>query len=264
VYDTKFPADPVTLNDIAHDVDDRLGYTVYIPENGEYIPYLVLTNNYNEDGNCLLLRKHVLDEGMVFNIVDSSTFDIDGYISGYYENSHIDKFLNGEFLGTLSEIDDKIIDSEILITHIDSILVNGKETLVITRKVFLLSYTEVVGWEQLNAVEGFHIPYFKQVNRSLIFTRSDEEAMALRVATNSSGEPMSWWLRTPFTTDAHLVYGVSLNGGSAVLNIGGTEVTAFGQDMYKFSVRPAFCLPRDTPIYQGDIDGGKGYFLTLE
>ena len=50
------------LEDIAYDVNPSGEYTVYLEENGIYKPYLVLTNNYN--GNCLLLRKHVLNENM--------------------------------------------------------------------------------------------------------------------------------------------------------------------------------------------------------
>lgn len=45
--------EPTKLEDIAYDVNESYGYTVYLKENDEYVPYLVLTNNYN--GNCLLL-----------------------------------------------------------------------------------------------------------------------------------------------------------------------------------------------------------------
>ncbi len=49
-----------TISDIAYDRIFRSDYTVYIKENDEYAPYLVLTNNYN--GNTLLLRQYLLDE----------------------------------------------------------------------------------------------------------------------------------------------------------------------------------------------------------
>lgn len=45
------PKAPKTLKDLAYDSDKRLGYTIYIPENGKLEPYLVLTKNYYKQGN---------------------------------------------------------------------------------------------------------------------------------------------------------------------------------------------------------------------
>jgi len=39
------------VRDIAYDVDSGFGYTVYVEENERYIPYLVLTTNYNDMGD---------------------------------------------------------------------------------------------------------------------------------------------------------------------------------------------------------------------
>src|SRR4051812_34861272 len=63
-----------TLKDIAFDVNKKSGYTVYIKENSAYVPYLVLTSDYN--GQALLLRKELLNESHTFND------DISGY-AGY-------------------------------------------------------------------------------------------------------------------------------------------------------------------------------------
>ena len=37
-------------------------YTIMIEENGDMIPYYVLTDNYNGSRSCLLLRKNLLQE----------------------------------------------------------------------------------------------------------------------------------------------------------------------------------------------------------
>jgi hypothetical protein len=52
---------------LAYDSDKRLGYTIYIPENGKLEPYLVLTKNYYKQGNVLLIRKYVLEAAIPHN-----------------------------------------------------------------------------------------------------------------------------------------------------------------------------------------------------
>ncbi len=61
------PKAPKTLKDLAYDSDKRLGYTIYIPENGKLEPYLVLTKNYYKQGNVLLIRKYVLEVPLPHN-----------------------------------------------------------------------------------------------------------------------------------------------------------------------------------------------------
>lgn len=46
-YVTNKNTTPKTIYEIAYDVNDTYGYTVYIEENSIYVPYLVLTNNDN-------------------------------------------------------------------------------------------------------------------------------------------------------------------------------------------------------------------------
>ncbi len=59
------PPPPKVLSDLAYDVNEAFGYTVYIEENGKPTPYLVLTNNYG--GNVLLLRQRLLDDLVKYN-----------------------------------------------------------------------------------------------------------------------------------------------------------------------------------------------------
>ena len=84
----------LTIKNIAYDVNKKLGYTIYLRENEQYVPYLVLTNDYG--GNVLLLRKHLLDETETYNGQTATP--------SYYEDSEIDKFLNNVFSETLSKI----------------------------------------------------------------------------------------------------------------------------------------------------------------
>lgn len=58
---------------------------IYIEEKAGFVPYIVLTNDYN--GKTLLLRKEILPENR----------RVSDY-SAYYEESEIDNYLMGEFL----------------------------------------------------------------------------------------------------------------------------------------------------------------------
>ena len=230
---------PLTINDIAYNFFKSSGYTVYIQESLEYFPYLVITNDYNN--NCLLLRENLLNEHKSYE-------NELHYIPSYYENSKIDLFLNNEFLSSLSStIQDKITDSTITITDEETIRYGGKVTKNIQRKVFLLSYTEVVGGKSsMNIDEGKYLKYFKHKH-----TRS---------ATTSKGETSSWWLRTPDIAFYNVVYGVSPEG-----YIGYCSTTTDVQGNSPINgVRPAFCLPRNTILYKDMINGKKCYFIVIE
>jgi hypothetical protein len=59
------------------------------------VPYYVLTENYNNSGCVLLLRKYLLDENIAFN---SEDFPV-----SLYDNSVLDNFLENEFIGVFDE-----------------------------------------------------------------------------------------------------------------------------------------------------------------
>jgi hypothetical protein len=221
--------DNLTLQNAVFNHGRDSPYKIYIEENGGNILYLVLTDDYN--GNCLLLREHLLDEPRIFNK--------HGLNSAYYENSEIDLYLNNGFLKTLSPaVKDKIADSTITITAKESIGVCGTKTQSITRQVFLLSYTEVGGAKSsTNVSEGIALKYFDSKN-SL-------------VAKTASGEISSWWLRTPNTWYYNVVCAVTADGVIGMTSVGGTEGD------YVNGVRPAFCLSQDTEI----VKNGEFYSL---
>lgn len=224
-----------TLKDIVYSNEkDEIEYTVFIPEKDEMIPYLVLTANYN--GNCLLLRKYVLN--------DLSIFNHNVNYSSYYENSFIDKMLNTDFRLTLpKEIEEYIILSDIAITNKGSLQGGTENITYIQREVFLLSAAEVseLGFRTI-ATEGKTLEYFNSNER--------------RLATTSDGNSSSWWLRTPNMWYDNVVCGVDSDG---IVGIGG--IGAVGNEEYKNGVRPAFCLSADTKIY---IKDGKFYIFPIE
>jgi hypothetical protein len=223
----------LTIEDIAHNAKNSTRCTIYLIENDEYTPYLVLSDGYN--GNCLLLREFLLDDPMRFNP--------NGLYSAYYENSEIDEYLNHNFINGLSNaISKKLIKSEVIITAKDSLGVCGTNTIIIERDVFLLSYSELGGIKSsTNIEEGKRLLYFNN-NES-------------RIAKYRSGEIGSWWLRTPNTWYDNVACGVS---GDGVVGIGG--VGGAGED-YINGIRPAFCIPKDTLIQEAEINGEKVYVI---
>ena len=218
------------IKEIAYDVNKDYGYTVYIKENLTFVPYLVLTDNYN--GNVLLLRKYVLNEEKIFN--PSKRY------SGYYENSSIDEYLNKDFFNNFHpEVQNKIIDSKLVITAKSSVGICGTTTTDITRKVFLLSYTELgLTKYAVAAVEGEALKYFDNATS--------------RIAYCKTGDACGWWLRSPFTTYDTLVWSVGYDSTSG-------EVSA----SYTNGVRPAFCVDGKMLIETNDeiIKGETIYIL---
>ncbi|MTD41803.1 hypothetical protein GIX45_24935 [Erwinia sp. CPCC 100877] len=238
---------PLTIKDIAYDnllsvVNKFEGYTVYLKENGGYEPYLVLSKNYNGEGDVLLLRKYLLDEPQIFNSED-------GY-GAYYEDSKIDQFLNSQFISSLNKFEqNQIVTSNIEITAKSSVSTVGNETLNIFRKVFLLSHTEIA------AGKSGHAP--KEGKKLLYFMGFHPYA-----ATTKQGEAISYWLRTPYTEWGMTTWGVSERGDvtySAHLNF-------MGHKLFKFGVRPAFCVAKDTKIErkEGIVKGKKVFVLREE
>ena len=166
---------------------------VYLHENGEPVPFMAV--GYN--GNVLLLRRDIL-----------TIREFNGY-SSYYEDSSIDRYLNGEYLDSLAE---DIAMSEIEITTDDSIGISGTDTRTIKRKVFLLSLTEL----------GIDSPTAAKEGRKLL---------PLNRVAFMDGEPRSWWLRTPSTYYESCPYAIGVNGEIDIGN-------AYDEN----GIRPALCV----------------------
>lgn len=226
----------VTLKNIAYDVQKKYGYTVYLKENADYVPYLVLTADYN--GNVLLLRRDVLDDDLIYND-ESKNF------SSYYEDSYVDRFLNNEFINSLDvKIKKSIVDSNITISSDKNLIGFGVETNDISRKVFLLSCSEIgLNSKYLIPNEGSTLKYFDKKGRRIVY---------------KNGEPWAWWLRTPYIgAGSYTMVWIIYQNEMADAN----SINGFFPEC---GVRPAFCLNGDTNIVESlDIlDGEKVFIIT--
>ena len=202
-------------------------YTVMIKEQGKYVPYLVITDEYDDGETCLLLRKYLLDEYMRYG-------ESDQFNPSYYGRSELGKYLDEEFIKNFSqEMQGMILESDVEISTYDSISTMDEETEYIKRKIFLLSYYELnFEYNRTKNLEGKPLRYFDSVER--------------KIAYEEDGEKGEWWLRTPELRSNSVVMGVTMNGEGAGCGICG------GSFYYKLGVRPAFCLPRDTSIIEVD------------
>ncbi len=246
-----FRETPSTLKQLAYDVNKEHGYTIYLKENNEYVPYIVLTDDYNGSGNTLLLRKYPLSEERVFD-------DSGRNIPSYYNNSDIDIFLNNDFYESLSEeVQDKIIYSDISITNESSIGVTGEETETISRKVFLLAYSEVIEPRSSSTLnnEGELLKYFED--------GSGIEQEERRIAYTENGESSSWWLRTPDTWYSNISSGVGENGGIGAMPHKMTGSYENPTGMVTSGVRPAFCMPNDVSIVYEFNENESRYILNM-
>ena len=163
-------------------------YTVYVKEDGKYIPFLVIDNGY-VSGSTLLLRESILSEPRRVNEYNS-----------YYKDSEIDRFLNGEYYNKLKEIHHLIKNTPIEIYSKEAIGFSGDETEYINRHIFLLSNKELA-FEYEN--EGKELDYFyKPENRISYY----------------NGKPMSWLLRTPLGSYFSVVCGITDEGALSGCN----------------------------------------------
>lgn len=242
----------LTLEKIAYDRSKK-DPVVYIKENGEYVPYLVLESDY--DGNVLLLREHLLPEEMQYE--PASVEGGGGALSGgwvwydygsYYQKSKIDKFLNTEFPRAFSEaVQAAIVDTTIEVTDMESYHEEqwAEATHMIERKVFLLSAVEMgidSGIGYVMTKEGRPLRYFK--NKDL----------SEKKATKADGEAWPYWTRTPhiWETCTVTVIGIDIFGDAPADS--------------RLGVRPAFCMGKDTAVEVNDdiIEGESVCILELD
>ncbi|MBQ7681000.1 MAG: hypothetical protein IJT31_02155 [Oscillibacter sp.] len=201
--------------------------TVYLPEDGAYVPFLVLTADYA--GNTLLLRRDVLPEVRPFN-----------NYSAVYPDSDIDRYLNTEYVQYLDAVQPLIPFVDITVTAPDALGVSGDAVQTISREIFLLSCTETGFTDLVNAgKEGDALSYFGTPEH--------------RTATRENGAAVSWWLRTPDTYYLSAAYGIGPDGSLGSGN-------AYNEN----GIRPAFCVPSDTVAFPTTdiLPGQTVYFLS--
>ena len=145
-------------------------YTVMIKERGEYVPYLVITDNYDNKRNCLLLRKYLLEDYMRYG-------ENSQYNPSYYGNSELGKYINEEFIKLFSkEIQDAILTTSIEIVTYDAISYVSDDTERIDRKIFLMSYSEL-GYphSRVKFNEGKSIAYFNSADRRIAYKENGQK-----------------------------------------------------------------------------------------
>ena len=172
-----------TISSIAYNkFKGKDDYRVYVKEDGKYVPFLVIANEY-VPGSTLLLRESVLDEFRRMNDYSS-----------YYKDSEIDRFLNSEYYNSLKEIHYAIKSTSVEITKEEAVGFSYDETEYIDRYVFLLSRKEL-DYDFEN--EGKKLRYFCNPENRLCYL---------------DGEPVGWLLRTPATPYFSVVSGITYDG----------------------------------------------------
>lgn len=248
----------LTLERIAYDRSPN-NPVVYIKENGEYVPYLVLESDY--DGHVLLLREHLLEEEMQYEPASDESggggLSGEGGLSGgwvwydygsYYQKSRIDKYLNMQFPKVFGDaVQAAIVETTIEVTDMDSYHEENwaEATHMIKRKVFLLSAVEMgidSGIGYVMTKEGKPLRYFKHKD------------LSEKKATKADGEAWPYWTRTP-----HI-------GETCTVTVIGIDIFGDATADRRLGVRPAFCMEKDTAVKVNDniIEGESVYVLELD
>ena len=202
-----------------------VGFTVKLMEGGTAVEYLVVnqgipSNSNLYDASCdgtWLLRKelHSNRQWHTSNV-------------NKYETSAINTWLNGDFFNSLGSIEQATV-KQVKIPYRHGGGAGGFDqsgAYGLSCKVFLLSGYEV-GWttnyNQYFPQDGARLSYFE--------AGTGTTANNKRIA-NLNGTAATWWLRSPNTEDAILVWGVYSAG-----TIGG------GDASNSYGIRPALVLP---------------------
>ena len=217
------------IGSLAYDVAKKEN-VVYLLESDEYVPYIVVTNDYN--GYTLLLRKNVLDEPRRYN-----------EYSAYYRDSEIDRFLNDDFLLTLDRsVQEIIAPVTVDISSKNNLGRHGEDVEEYDTRIFLLSVKELnYDVSPVVAPEGKTLAFFKVPQN--------------RLTQNRYEFPCAYWTRSADTGYRSAVSTVSQDGIASSIN-------SFDDN----GVRPSFCVDGKLKIaYKEDAASGiSGYFLTLD
>ena len=110
-----------------------------------------------------------------------------------------------------------------------------------------IAYSNV--FSLVNKVQGYTV-YLKE---------SDRYEPYLAISENYNGEAEPYWLRTPYTEHDTTIWFISETGEKHYLPL--LDMTR--QKAFKLSVRPAFCLPRNTKLVrkEGIVKGEKVFVL---
>lgn len=227
---------PNTIGSIAYNVNKKNNY-IYIKENNTYIKYLVLTNNYNETKNTLLIREKIIGNsdyitdynGSIYKTkIYNGTKEMENYCK--YEETSADIFLQKEFP---NNFDEEFLE----LVNITNINIPDINNYILDRKFFLLSLQEL----------GFQDPGDESSYGSIKYFKDNG-----CIATNDYNIELSWWTRS-----VNQAQGTHISIGA-----NGNEDSSIG-DNAKCGIRPAFTLPNHAKIKKIYINDeiGTGYIV---
>ena len=160
--------------------------------------------------------------------------------SNYNEYEAEAGFLNG----FEQDFRDALLDDTITVAKSST---DGGGSEQITRKVRLLTRTEVFGGTENGTAEGTQWPIFTDNNSRLAYPTAEAVSKSeYKTSSLSSSQPWWWWLLTPYAGDADGVRGVHSVGNLS---------SDYAWDGY-YGVRPALFLAPDTLVSDStDTDG---------
>lgn len=213
------------ISDLCYGKSKTNDSTVYVKENGEYVPYIVIdTDNYGED-NVLLMRKDAYMKEMMYR--DENAYGAGG---AYYNGCIVDDFLENEFYSFFSDGMKNIIINAPVKIHSFNYVSKRKnigdallET--ISRHVFVLSRPECSPYTD--------VPYE--------FEDTDEGAVIPAVYENPI--PYHTWLRSEELGGDDTGVSVCYKGHVTANHIQGWK---------NHYVRPVFIVKANEPIKLSD------------
>lgn len=202
-------------------------HTIWLKEEDGEAEYCVVESGYCGTGT-LLVRKNALPIEINYNE--------ESQLSGYYPDSTVDRYLNGEWYASLpEETRQRIMEVPLPVTSLESYDYMKLTVITIPRRVFSLSRNEVCGPSSVNAAkEGKELSFFLHKENRVLLT--------------DDGTPVSWWLRTPNVSEGNFTTCVTEEGSVEMTVVNGLP----GPSAYRRYLRPAFCIPSDTPVVSVD------------
>lgn len=230
-----------TVSELAYTENKLCDNTVYIKENNELVPYIVVTNNYNNSGYTLLVRKYALDSEFILN--EGNQYDEDDskkknnpykdMITSYYPETVIFTLMNSDkYLARY--------DIAPLIKTVNIQVVNKEMTQAeaVEAKVFLLSASEL-GIERslLNLTEGKKLSYFSKKRR---VTKIQQRQINLDTNEIELVETeVSSWTRSRT---------ISVRVGLGTVLTEDNEAKTYDVNRNSAYLRPAICIPNNTEL----------------
>lgn len=250
-------ASPATIGSLP------IGTTLYIKENNQRTAFVLAKHDYEKDssklglittfpgngkGLSLLARSSKTVFSHVWNTESASYI----YFTNIYSGSTIDKWLNGEYFRTLdSSISSKIKNTNIRVspgpqTYKDdddnSHTTDGSEVAWISRKVFLLSATELGMISNVSGItkEGTALPNCSEMLFNIIGS------------SNYAWTRSRCFDATPFAYPESFKYNNSAVVSPSKSNNSYYTYTAISDVTKKYPVLPAFTLPATLEV---DVNG---------